>query len=191
MTATPRSLAEIASTGLKAVRGAGCPWGLAEEAGSGVRRLESTGASGCKALAKLLKSPRSCKCSGTGSAACGLFEMACLLDDPPDAPITVGPVVAPLLLAVPFLDAPMGWRLDWGSGGAIAGGGGLAVTGEAVPDAPVTVTLSPTEELMVNGPDNHASRAVDDDVWQRLEAFAARVYVPETAASRASGAGPD
>ena len=190
MTSTHRALAEIQSTSLKAARGAGCPWGLAEEAGHATRLLEAHGLPGAKALATLLSSPRGCSCgSGTG-AACGLFDMAGLMDAPPDPPVTVGPVVAPLLLLVPFFNGQQTWHLTWDGGAAHIGPDGATLVG-TTPDHPTEVTARPVETWPKLSPPSLSGRMIDAEVWTCLEQFAARVYVPETAASRASGAGPD
>ena len=49
------SLNEVEATAKRAARGAGYPWGLAEEAGKATRWLCSRDVDGCRALAKLLE----------------------------------------------------------------------------------------------------------------------------------------
>jgi len=50
-----RSLSEIDTTSKRATRGAGFPWGIAEEVGKNMRLLELFGLSGIKNLNKFLK----------------------------------------------------------------------------------------------------------------------------------------
>ena len=63
------SLSEIDAQCRKAARGAGCPWGLAEEAGKAARWLAARALSGPEALAALLDGPRDCPCAGAGAGA--------------------------------------------------------------------------------------------------------------------------
>lgn len=191
MTRTKRSLSEIQSTATKAARGAGCPWGLAEEAGIAARVLSAHGIDGAAALSALFDTPRQCACSAVrGTAACGLLEMAALSDAPREGPI--GPVAAPLLLLAPLLleaQADNGWRIDWPSGGAECGPGGLARFG-APPDGS-ELTISRCTPSLAPTPAQWQSREVSDTAWSALEELAAKTYVPESDASRSAGAGPD
>lgn len=190
MTSPQRTLSEIRATCTKAARGAGCPWGMAEEAGIAARLLEAHGLPGVQALADLFDSPHSCACTGsTDAAACGLAQMVALSDAPPADMVTMGEIAGPLLLLSPLiLDGGM-WRLDWDNGAAGCGPDGAWVTGEVPKVAVVTVRRSKKD------PDPCApgwkSRAVSPAAWATLETLAARTYVPESDASRTSGAGPD
>jgi hypothetical protein len=49
-----RSLAEVDHLAVRATRGAGYPWGLADEAGRAVRILAESGMDGCPLLARLI-----------------------------------------------------------------------------------------------------------------------------------------
>ena len=181
-----RTLAEIRSTCLKAARGAGCPWGLAEEAGEAARMLEAHGVPAVSALAALLQAPRACACGGGSGPACGISEAAAWSDNPQEAQYPS--LAAPVLLLAPMLAAG-GWRMEWPSGSATVVDG-LSLRG-AWPEEPVPVAIKRTAEGQAGQGPKSDSRPVDPADWAVLEAFAARTYVPETDESRAGGAGPD
>lgn len=188
---TKRTLSEIAATATKAARGAGCPWGMAEEAGMSVRSLEAHGLAGVAALAKLLETPRDCTCSSGGEAACSL-KMAARIADEGDRleSVSLNKITAPLIIFGTLLQMAKtqdacfaleteGMRMVAMPEGANIGAAETALT-----------KVNPCEPcLPVTLPD-WKSRDVDPKGWAILEAFAARTLVPETDASRASGAGP-
>lgn len=190
-----RPLLEIRATCLKAARGAGCPWGMAEEAGMAARVLQSHGLPGVKTLARMFETPRNCPCTvNTTAPLCGLATMAELCDEPPQTTVEIGPIVAPLLLLVPLIEAAKDgqcWQLDHGSGVVIAGPDGIRISGEPAPDIANAVKLSPIEPATDLTPPTWHSRVVEDAAWSALDRLAARTYVPETDASRTAGAGPD
>lgn len=194
MTTTRRSLAECRALAIKAARGAGCPWGMAEEAGHAIRRLEAHDLPGMAALADLFETPRRCACaSQTGPAACGLAELAALSDAPPPGRTEYDAIAAPLLVAAAFIgqDGP-GWTLHWPEGALACGKGGAALSGRA-PSGQTTLSVAPaaaTDATPDRARYSPESRPVNDDDWARLSALAALCNVPETEASRASGAGP-
>lgn len=191
MSETFRTLSEIRATCTKAARGAGCTWGMAEEAGLAARALASHGLPGAETVATLFDTPRACACDGTGTASCGLLEMAALSDAPPEGAMEFVRVAAPLLLAVPFLSGIRGRRIDWRTGAATCGHGGVTLTGGPAPKVAERVVVSLAEPERPGTPADWHSRPVADSVWSRLESLAARTYVPESAASRSTGAGPD
>lgn len=187
MTTLTRTLAEIQSTATKAARGAGCPWGMAEEAGMFARLLEAHGLPGVKAVATLFQTPRACPCSGADGPACGLAEAVAFSDAPQGGEI--GPVAAPLLIVAAALQAGVSLRVHWEGGKAHVSRDGVLMEGGPAPDvAAVTVRDAPAP-ASPTCPD-WRSRTVAQSDWQVLDAFAARTYVPETEASRAAGAGP-
>lgn len=191
---TRRTLAEITATCTKAARGAGCPWGLAEEAGQMARTLSAHGLPGAEVVSALFDTPRACDCDGHDSGvACGLFEAASLSDLLPDQSCQFGPVAAPMLLAAACLrDGQTGqtWDLAWPGGRLRCGPAGCATEGGVMPVVAETVTVSRVYETPEGTSPDWRSRPVDHRAWARLETLAARTYVPETEASRASGAGP-
>lgn len=191
----PRTLSEIAATCTKAARAAGCPWGMAEDAGLAARVLSAHGLPGPEALAEMLKTPRQCACSGAAEGPlCGLAEMAACLDAPPDArpnARTVMPETAgPLFLIAFALSDGGAWLLTWPGGSARCGPAGLQLSGQL--PAPVSpMTLAPSEDAIEGTRPDWRSRPVDPQAWEALEAWAARTLVPETEHSRTAGAGPD
>jgi hypothetical protein len=185
-----RTLAEIRATATKAARGAGHDWGLAEEAGVATRVLESHDLPGVHVLARLL--------SGAGGAAqCGLRAMAALSDRLPfpDDAIPEGPVAGPLLLAAPLIlfarEQGTSHTLRWDGAIIHCAPDGVVAQGSLDADIAARVVLEPSP----GGPDaprgpDWKSRILAAADWDVLERFAAKTLVPDTAASRALGAGP-
>lgn len=189
---TSRTLSEISATCSKAARGAGCPWGMAEEAGLAARRLSAQGLSGAEAVAALLTGPRQCACTGrqADAPACGLAEMVALLDAPPTDDRKVGPVAAPLLLLGFALADDADWTLNWPGGAALCGVSGVVLSG-ALPGPVASVTLVRGRASGKAQLADWRSRPVDAEAWAILENLAAKLLVPESDGSRARGAGPD
>ena len=197
---TRRSLSEISATARKAARGAGCEWGLADDAARAVRLCEAHGLQGAEMLAELLASDRSCRCGGgaAGAPACAIAVLADLSDRPPattGAVRDLGPVVGAPLLAGMLLDVAaetgLCFELAWPEGRIVVMADGLSARGE-IGDGDVRLTvveLVPPAGALVR-PD-HDGRDVTDDAWRTLEALVARTHVPESDVSRARGAGPD
>ena len=144
------SFGEIEALGRRAARGAGLPWGLAEEAGRAVRILCAAGLDGAAALAGLLaeirarRDPRLAPVRALdrvwraeGGALCpiragaSLSDMARLM--PPDG-VGMEGVLVPVLI-LPFaadvarmLEGPvtLSWRGGSEDGGAVGDDGGQA-----------------------------------------------------------------
>ena len=198
--AVSRTLSEIAAVALKAARGAGCPWGFAEEAGHAVRRLESHSLPGVETLANLLHAPRACPCSGrSDAAACGIVELACLSDSVwqlnESGYSRTDPVAGPLLLASPLLSQASitgrAYRLDADSFSLICSASGALQVGNSMSPPDIAgIDISLVEPPAKAEPADWRSRSVPLESWQRLEAFAAKTLVPESDVSRARGAGP-
>jgi hypothetical protein len=197
MTEVLRTLSEIRATATKAARGAGFDWGMAEEAGLAARVLESRGLPGVRVLARLLNGRACCdRVLGTG-ARNGMWEMVALSDRLPfpEEAMPTGPVAAPLLLAAPLIlfarERGLAFTLAWDGAMLRCTPEGVTAHGAVGAETAERVSLEPS-------PDGHTepcpidwrSRAVRLCDWDRLEHLAARTLVPETAASRARGAGP-
>ena len=189
------SLGETAALALKAARGAGMSWGLAEEMAASVVWLHSRGLPGISAL-----------CSYLGQAAapqspeggCPIMTGCALIDGMMDGPETssqtldLGHVHAPLLL-LPFvarLEPGHYWLQAPGLQGTvdIANGDGwqshcLRGSGSCTVSLGDRPQVDPALEMItrVNG---RFTCCVD-----RLDAYAHRTYAPATGQSRMSGAG--
>ncbi len=176
------SLGEITALCTKAARGAGKPWGLAEEAGWAVRWLAERGLPGPEAFAAYLSS-REGPCPVTVGASMADTGAIGLMTD-------AGAIAEPLLL-VPFLSrlAPTAKALQVDA----AGQGFLVWDGET----DLSCNLAQGAQLRVVGEAasgeacSHTQRieAIVPEALAVLEGFAGRTYAPATEASRAKGAG--
>ncbi|MGI9390233.1 MAG: DUF3726 domain-containing protein [Boseongicola sp.] len=197
-----RTLSEISSTCQKAARGAGCLWGLAEEAGTAARILESAGLPGSECVAAILTSDRACPCTGEAQGpTCGINAAASLSDKideiPSEGTMEIGNIIGPLLLAAPLVMAARrtgkSFRLSIDGYDLRIGGDGIegdfAKINLRAASNSVSVELS--EPPQRPAPFTPNSRVISNQTQKLLEAFAQKTLVPETEHSRASGAGPD
>ncbi len=199
---TRRTLSEIGSTCQKAARGAGCIWGLAEEAGNAARVLEGVGLPGSECVAAILSSKRVCHCTGADSGpSCGIAASAMLSDRiqdiPSDGKMEIGEVVGAILLAAPLIQAArrsgLSYMLSIDGNELRIGCDG--VEGDFSQFNPRDTTKSvyvaqskPPERPI---PATFTSRNISIDAWTELDSLAAKILVPESEHSRSSGAGPD
>ncbi len=178
------SLGEAQALAVKAARGAGYSWGLAEEAGYALRWLAAHGLPGPAALAGLLEG--GCA-AATPCQRCPLARGAALADlgEMPDGLVD---------LRYPVLLAPFAARLS-GAAGLQWPGAAIAlendevwITGNVL-TASAEVGFQPGE--VSGGPAERMTRIPDTDApsIDVLVLFAARTYAPATEASRLSGAG--
>ena len=186
------SLGETAALALKATRGAGLSWGLAEEAAGAVFWLHQRGLPGISALCGYLD------CYGAagtaGDAACPLVLGAALSDGTHAVPeqlderIDLGTVSAPLLL-LPFVATiPPGtfWLIAPGDGDAAPDpwhSGWLRGSAPCQLQRGTAAQIAGTRAGHTRLPDRFAC-CVD-----RLTDFAHRTYAPATSQSRLAGAG--
>lgn len=207
-----RSLNEIQVYGLRAARGTGMSWGLAEEAGSAARWLAARGLPGVPALAGLLAhndgrpyqdlAPRAAGMwrarSGALCPVCTGAAIADRLNALVEHPLVLADVSYPLLL-LPFLaghakgECPLivGWDglsvvID-ARGHRINPGGAGTLSAQAASRVRVgqgTAQDAPEPVSPVAGEVD-----VPDDAWRILQSLALRTYVPATEASREKGAG--
>lgn len=202
------SLNEIESTAKKATRGAGYPWGLAEEAAKATRWLCARELDGCGILLEALQrmdgaelglhrpAPGGATWSAAGGAMCPLSAGAALADRAKfliSNSITLHLVCAPALVfpfaatASAILDQPI--TLHWSTGTASVTVDNLALAG-ALPGEEESLTVA------LGGAIEAASRAAtratpDPAVWAALGALAHRTYAPATEESRLKGAGAE
>jgi len=208
------SQSETESLCMKAARGAGFSWGLAEEAGVAVGWLHFHGIDGTARLLSLLTdrlaNPSSSgrpvptsghwQCDGdsplcpitTGSA---LLDSALLADGPAGRTTKIDPVAAPILL-LPFLSRAAKLRaqpleVEWPGGqfriasdGKVDRQSALAWTGLTETD----MTLRSPAQSVPRGSEPSSLPSLSPEVIDGLNALAMRTTVPATDASR-RGAG--
>ena len=178
------SLGETRALALKAARGAGLAWGMAEEAGAAVVWLQASGLPGAAALAALLDD-----WEWEGARTCPLSLGAAISDGAP-AGRDVGELRQPLLLA-PFLWRSAPVRLSWGRAVVEIGAGGAK-------------SASARDELLSGGVPCALDRGRDEPTLEApatrtpeteapaiaaLRRLASRLLAPATDASRITGAG--
>ncbi|MEN0088082.1 MAG: DUF3726 domain-containing protein [Pseudomonadota bacterium] len=200
------SLNEVEATAKKAARGAGYPWGLAEEAAKATRWLCAHDLDGCSALANLLArrdagevSTQAPKTSADiwqvgDHTQCPLVLGAALADHAhqfASGPIRMGRTAEPILL-VPFAVMAADHlqtviKITWPDGRAVTDGSEV-MTEASSPATADHVTISTGGDIRAAQP--RCTRAAPrPDVWQRLNQFAHRTYAPATEESRLRGAG--
>lgn len=197
------SLGESAALAVKATRGAGYPWALADEAGRAVRWCYTKGLDGCAALAHLLSTTggasrpqlRGGIWSAGGGALCPI-ALGTTLSDRANAmtagEVRTGAVVSPLLV-LPFLaDAArltgMSFCMQWDGGDACVSGGGLRLS--AVPPTDIAaMRIDPCTDTVPDTPPGIDRADPAPGSWDILLTLAHRTYAPATEASRLRGAG--
>lgn len=170
------SRTETRALALKAARGAGLPWGLAEEAAMAAEWLAGRGVGGLGLLAGWL--PR------RAAAACPVAAGVAFCDRPPAAPADLGAVAAPALL-LPFV-AALAARTGRRPGLATAAGrwlglAELAAQGGAAPAGGLVLHPDGAPADLSHGQGRAAVSAEDLAV---LEALALQTTVPPSGRSR-------
>lgn len=191
------SLAEIDAQCRKAARGAGCPWGLAEEAGKAARWLAARGLPGPEALAGLLDGPRACPCGGGRGPDCALRIGASWSDraetiasDGPERASVAQPLLVVAMLGRAAEATGMTFALEWNGATAVCGPDGFTLESAAASLAPdASILLRRVGNAPPPVPTDVRARAVDAAAWSSLERLASRTYAPATDASRRAGAG--
>ena len=200
-----RSLNEVETIAWKAARGAGYPWGIAEEAAAAMRWLAGRGIDGCPQLASLLErtdgtnlddwSPDPGEIwSAPGGVLCPMLAGAALSDHARrllQCPHEFGRMASPVLF-LPFAAwaaarISVNLRVTWSGGSSITDGAGLALQ-----DAPGSELDSMLVAVSGEMPEARpgAGRAIPDpQAWDRLGEFACRVHAPASETSRRFGAG--
>jgi hypothetical protein len=206
------SLNEVESLSLKAARGAGMSWGLAEEAAHAARWLAARGWAWDRSLVGLLErreqiaapmlAGHDISSSRQGLAICPIHAGAAMADLlHVHESVTLYDVLSPIWL-VPFAHRRTGEHrsveVTW-SGGACSISAGGAISAEALgtQDAPLgwirvelkTDVSSPDAVPMPTRPVIPAGTQADPAAWAALEQWAARTYVPASLQSRLAGAG--
>ncbi|WP_282605748.1 DUF3726 domain-containing protein [Pelagibius sp. Alg239-R121] len=198
------SLGETRSLAIKAARGAGMTWGLAEDAGFAVQWLQANGSPGVQILAEYLSwrddaeneiTPAWFAFHQPESPAiyCPIELGTAILDSGKTAPNRFDRVAHPLLLA-PFLGVATasGVRcLSWHSTEILLCRNGFTTSAQQrtllVEQAACQIADSKLSRLS-----NRIFQRVPDSEQRhiaRLEKFAARTYAPASEQSRLTGAG--
>lgn len=189
------SLNEIAATAKKATRGAGYPWGVADEAGFAVKWLTSHGVDGCAVLASFLETvdARDRKLvndRGAVSAPAGQFQCpilaGCTLSDFGPAEYQFAAIPSPILM-VPFVSIWGRAMIETATGRVLLDGSAVRIEGD-FDDIATNVSVTPNVNgTVVSSPKNRANP--DNASWDILLTFAHRTYAPATEESRLKGAG--
>jgi len=203
------SLGESRALAVKAARGAGMSWGLAEEVGYAVYWLEGRGAPGIIALAQYLSCitqfkqpyhelsrPRLSQNQLVSSGVVCPIALGAAISDSHLLPAASILVYQPLLI-VPFLAAIRGKNeatLAWSEQQVLCTNSGLTVTAKKtllVVQAEVTLTLAPLDYISATTLLPLTTRVPDKSLpaIATLEKLAALTYAPATEASRVRGAG--
>lgn len=199
------SLNEADALAKKAVRGAGYPWGMAEEAGKAVRWLCHNGVDGCASLGRMLeqldgKDMKDLRpdlsgggWSASGGPLCPLAAGTALADMAPalgHGAITMNALVEPLLI-LPFaaaaaLQLEQSVTLQSEDWTASTDGHKLVSSGPIVRNGIAVIRLSTGFE---NPRPQRTRAAPNSRAFEILNRFAHRTYAPATEASRLKGAG--
>jgi hypothetical protein len=207
------TLPEIQAQAIKAARGAGRSWGMAEEAGYAAVWLAACGINGAMLLTQHLEATDGADWAGIaplprrdgpmkaagGAVLCPLAAGAYLSDcgGPDEAGREIANLAFPVLI-LPFLGLVAGAS---GREQVLTWPGGVVAVGPDGPVAPEAAqALADTAEpfdirVKPGGPARNVARraaslAVTRAEWLRFDALAHRTYVPATAQSRAdAGAG--
>jgi hypothetical protein len=212
--AARRSLNEVEAMGKRAARGAGLPWGLAEEAGKAARWLTEHGYPGAEQLADILTrndkrdyadlAPQDV--DGIWQAPCGrlcpLITGAALCDCAAEIAdgrvIELGETAQPLLL-VPYVAGAAkltgaAITIAWDDVAVTLVSDGECIEGDhrslaARSTARVLCRLADSVDEL-SAPASLANEpAVPAATWNQLATFAQRTFAPATEASRLAGAG--
>jgi hypothetical protein len=200
------SLNEIEATVLKAARGAGMAWGLAEEAAQAARWLAARHLPFEAPFAFLLEaeawrseiafdgrslSPRAADC-----CLCPIRAGACLSDLGDRLPVRLERVLCPLLLA-PFAARQKGClELAWPGVTLRFDAGRVNSASQRLPV--LNVAKADAAELRWAGAfdggagllaSHEGGLMIDVAPWSKLQNFGARTYVPASLESRLTGAG--
>ncbi|MEX0924074.1 MAG: DUF3726 domain-containing protein [Rhodovibrionaceae bacterium] len=191
------SLGEVQALGIKAARGAGLSWGLAEEAGFAVRWLQGHSLPGAAALAGYLTWLGEQREDST--AVCPLSTGTTICDSAAqrsrELPFEVRRLAFPLL-ALPFAAEAMGKHdpllVQWDDAVFQIDGRRLARSGDESGLLQQLSTCCLSRETAASVMLCPAATRVPQSASQtihRLEKFAARTYAPASERSRLTGAG--
>lgn len=181
------ALNEVEAMAKRATRGAGYPWGLAEEASKATRWLCAQGLDGCAVLAGVLTRDEATR-------GCSLTEGATLSDQ---ASLLAGGAKTMTNLAYPAMILPfarlaarqIGKTVTVSDGQAVAvtDGEDISLDGE-FQDSAAALTVEVGGQLG-QGRAKVTRATPDADAWRELTRLAHLTYAPATEESRRLGAG--
>lgn len=188
------SLGEIRALSVKAARGAGMDWGMAEEAGFVVQWLEEHGLNGVTALAQYLS--RVHRDDQYHDECCPL-RLGCMVSDMNNWELLEGKVCHEPMLLIPFITNVIKDEtllMSWGDIKVL-----IHVNGVKTDDSELLVSRPSIskQNLSIKLVDaryevsNYKTRVDENEASYVaiLNALAHKVYAPATEASRLSGAG--
>ena len=197
------SVSEASSLAIKAARGVGMPWGIAEEAGFALRWLTRSGAPGVTALCRYLSAYQGAmQMSGAGSPPGTACEWVCPLrlgtaisDGGIALPLEQSNVREPLLL-LPFLanhtTDSHSVVLKMGAIRIIISANGFSAnmveTALLVSKAECIIDFGPADRDEIKRIGNRVDSTASECI-ATLTRFAHNTYAPATEASRLAGAG--
>ena len=197
------SVSETSSLAIKAARGVGMPWGIAEEVGFALRWLTRSGAPGVAAICRYLSAyQRAMKLSKAGSKSATECEWICPLnlgtaisDGGISLPLEQSSVREPLLL-LPFLASratdSYSIVLEMGTKSIIVSADGFSTNlieaAMLIEKAECTINFGPADTNVTK----RIGKRVDSTASEHMETltrFAHNTYAPATEESRMAGAG--
>ncbi len=198
------SVSETSSLAIKAARGVGMPWGIAEEAGFALRWLTRSGAPGVAAICRYLSAyQRAMKMTEAGSTLASTCEWICPLRL--GTAISDGGIALPLeqlgvrgpLLLLPFLASQAtdshSVILKMGTKSIIVSVDGFStnMTERAmlIDKAECIIDLGPAWRDVTKRIGNRIDSTASEHI-ETLTHFAHNTYAPATEESRMAGAGP-
>lgn len=188
------SLGEIRALSVKAARGAGMDWGMAEEAGFAVQWLEASGLNGVKALSQYLSRVHR---DGTNNEADCPLKLGCIVSDSHNWTLLEGKECCEPMLLIPFISNVLKEEtlfLGWGDVSVLINRDGVRTHAVEFLNSTPSASKQSIHIKIDNTPCRVLSRRtrVSEDNASYvaiLNALAHKVYAPATEASRLSGAG--
>jgi Protein of unknown function (DUF3726) len=200
------SLNEIETTVLKAARGAGMAWGLAEEAAQAARWLAARRLDFEPLFVLLFETEawrfdirldsRSLSPLAAGGCACPIRAGACLSDLDDMLPVRIERPLCPLLLAPFAARSNKSLELAWKGATLRFNAGGVASPPRQAPA--LHVASAEAAELRLAGAADASAAlltpregglAINVAAWSKLQNFEAKTYVPASLESQLRGAG--
>ncbi len=188
------SLGEIRSLSVKAARGVGLEWGIAEEAGFAVEWLEAHGIHGAKALAQYLSKVH--REENFVLKNCPL-HLGCHISDVDDWSAFKGARIYQPVLTIPFMINTLQDRIismSWDTKNITIQKDGISIiSNDEIVSEPCKLVHSISIKPIQNTIDlvQCKSRVLEDETAYIaiLNALAHETYAPATEASRIAGAG--